>query len=104
MYHYLERIQPEHLHAIAAHTADGEIAGRAAEHVGDDDNAAAAIDGLHRVANLRLLLGEIVLRIDRNGDGCGLSAHDMFGRREQLPRQPANHRLVPGVRPSQTAA
>src|ERR1700733_2053704 len=79
----------QHLDPAALQQREREIARRAAEHVGGDDDAAALVDGFGGGRDLALAALEVVLRPDANGAQMGLRAHHVLHRGDELLRQPA---------------
>src|SRR4026209_2458682 len=67
----------------------GEVGGRAAEHVGEDDDALAianVVDGFHDILATSL---DIVFGADRYGGDLVLRSHDVFEGRTKLIGQAA---------------
>ena len=66
-----------------------EIARRAAEHVGDDDDAAAEIDGLGGRSDLALAALDVVLGADADGAQMRLRSDHVLHRRDEFLREAA---------------
>ena len=67
--------------------------GRAAEHVGQDGDAIAAVDAIDRFDDIAAAQIGIVLSPDRHGFDLFLRAHDMFERRlELVGKAPMGHK------------
>ena len=73
----------------AIHDRNRQIGWRAAEHIGENDNADAAIDLLHRRDDVLAALLHIVFGADGDGGDLLLRADDMFERGAELGGQMA---------------
>jgi hypothetical protein len=75
---------------VAGHAGpQRQVRRRAAEHVGHDHHAGAAIDLVGGAADLVLLLAAVVVVLDGDRPDPGLLADHMFDRREVFARQSA---------------
>ena len=86
----------------AVEDGDGEIGGRAAEHVGEQHDAIALLHLGHAVQDVAPALLHIVVGADADGGDALLRAHDMLQRGDELRRQAAmrdkyhaDHRSIP---------
>jgi hypothetical protein len=79
----------ENLDPVFLEKGDREIAGRAAEHVGEDDDAAAALHRANRLHDVGASHLELVLGADRHGSDLVLRADDMLERGPELVGQAA---------------
>ena len=83
----------EHFHLRAAHAGDRKVGRRAAEHVGEDRDAVAAIDAVDRFDDVASTQIGVVLGTDRDCFNLFLWAHDMFERRlELVGKAPMGHK------------
>ncbi len=83
----------EHFHLGTAHAGDGEVGGRAAEHVGEDGNAVAAVDAVDRFDDVISTQIGIVFSADCHGFDLLLRTHDMFKRCPELVgKAPMGHK------------
>ena len=71
-----------------AHHRNREVGGRAAEHVGEDGDALAGIDALHRLDDVLAALLDVVVGADGHGLDLLLRADDVFERRAKLDGEP----------------
>jgi len=90
------KIDPcEHFHFGPAHAGDREVGGRAAEHVGKNGDAVAAVDavdGFNDVASTQI---RVVLGSDRDSFDLLLRTHYMFKRRlELVGKAPMGHKVL----------
>ena len=68
---------------------DGEVRRRAAEHVGENDDAIAAIDRAHRVDDVGAALFHVVIGADGDGAHLVLGPENVLGRGDEFVRQTA---------------
>ena len=83
----------QHFDLGPAHHRDGKIGGRAAEHVGQDGDAVAAVDAPHRFDDVLAALFDVVVGAD--GDGLDLalrSNHVLQGGAELNSQPPVGHK------------
>ena len=79
----------DHFDLGPAHAGDREIGGRAAEHVGQDRDAIAGIDALHRFDDVLAALLDIVVGTDGDRFDLLLRTDDMLQRRAKFHGEPA---------------
>ena len=74
----------DHLDVRLVHDRDGEIGRRAAEHVGQHDDAVARIGAMDGIDDLSAAHGGIVIRPDGNGLELRLRSHHVLERRAEF--------------------
>ena len=79
----------DHFHVRLVHDGYGEVGGRAAEHVGEDDHPVAGIGAMDGVDDLAAAHGGVVFRPDGDRLELRLRPHHVLERRAELERQPA---------------
>jgi len=79
----------DYLHILAFHQADGEVGGRPAEQVRQDDDPVALVAALDRVGDVLPAHFHIVVGIDADAFDGLLRAHDMFHGCDELGRESA---------------
>ena len=97
----------ENLDFRPAHHRNREIGRRAAEHVGQDGNAVAAVDAFDRLDDVLAALLDVIVGADRHRLDLALRTHDMLQGRAELDGQPpvghqhkTNHETPRGRVPS----
>src|SRR5690606_30480214 len=95
----------DHLHPPRVHDRNGEIGGRSAEHVRQDDDAGATVGAGDSLDNVEAALLHVVLSTDGHRLKLTLRTYDMFHSVAELLRKPpvrdkddSDHRKTPRQR------